>query len=104
MRSPYIPVPLWLAGTDLFAIVLIPLWTVGSYIFRSVLRIPAPPRAAFEIDDRRFRMTLVSQETGELSRFECDRNSIFELRKNRYDKGLWLHVRGVAMETYLQDL
>ena len=104
MLSPYVPIPSSLIAADMLAIVLVPLWAIGSAIVRTVFRIPSPPRAFFEIDAERFRMTLVSQDNGEKSHIEYARDDIVELRKNRYEKGLWLHVRGAAMQTYLQDV
>ena len=104
MRTPYVPIPEWFTGLDLFAVIVVPIWIIGAGIVRWALRIQPPPRALFEIDAERFRMHLVARDTGERTTFECNRDAIVELRKNRYEKRLWIHVRGVTMHTYLQDV
>ena len=104
MRSPYLPIPTWLTGLDLFALVAIPVWLIGSGIVRWLFRVEPPPRAIFDVSADTFAMTLYAQESGEKSSFDCQRKSVVEFRKNRLERGLWIHVKGVSMETHLQDV
>ncbi|MCH9654007.1 MAG: hypothetical protein K0U86_11230 [Planctomycetes bacterium] len=71
---------------------------------RAITKPEPPPRALFEIDAEKLRLTLVAHDSGDRSSFEYDRKGIAELRKNRFDKGLWLRVRGVTMDGHLDDL
>jgi len=48
-------------------------------------------------------MTFVSDD-GKKKELAYPREKIVELRKNRYEKGLWLRVEGVTMESHLIDL
>ncbi|WP_145457071.1 hypothetical protein [Gimesia panareensis] len=62
------------------------------------------PRALFEIDADRFRMTLTAADLAERIEADWPRKDIVALRKNRYGPGLWIRVQGTIMETYLEDL
>jgi hypothetical protein len=104
MPRPYIPIPTWLTAADLLAIILIPLWAIGSGVIRALMRIDPPPRARFIVARDRFEMELVAHDSGERTTVRCDPKQIVELRKNRFDKGLWIHIRGKSMDTYLQDV
>ncbi len=103
MQSLYLPGADIVAATELLAIVVAPLWLIGLLIVRSIVKITPPPRASFEITRDQFRMVLAEEGSGQKTELECDRSDVIEIRKNRYSKGLWLHVRG-KMQTYLQDL
>ncbi len=104
MPLPYIPVPEWMSSLDFFSFVAIPVWVTASMLVRSMCCIQPPPRAIFCVTPDRFRMELVARESGNLTTFECDRKQIVELRKNRFEPGLWIHVRGQKMHSYLQDV
>ena len=104
MPLPYVPVPEWISSLDLFSFVAIPVWGICSWLVRSICRIQLPPLALFRITPNRFRMELVARESGNLTIFECDPKRIVELRKNRFEPGLWIHVRGQKMHSYLQDV
>lgn len=51
MQSRYAPVPRWLAGLDMFALVVIPVWWAATLAIRTCLRLPKPPRAIFEVSE-----------------------------------------------------
>lgn len=104
MPLPYNPTPSWLANADLAVIILLPLWIIYAMIMESLRKPEIPPRAVFEIDAEKLRMTLVAHDSGDRTFFEYDRKGIVELRKNSCDTGLWLRVRGVTMDGHLQDM
>jgi hypothetical protein len=103
MPLPYAPIPIWVAASDILGIVIL-LWVIISAMIRWICKIKPPPRAVFWITSRSFQMMLVEPATGQMTKFQCDRGEIIELKKNRYDHGLWIHVQGRLMETYLQDI
>lgn len=102
MPLPYLPIPHWVAGTDILALVLVPLWLVLSFVVRKVARIQPPPHAVFTVTPECFHVDFVCRENGDRSALECHPRQIVELRRNRYAKGLWLHIKGERMETYLE--
>lgn len=89
---------------DLLALILVPMWIIGSSIANAIFKFEVPPRAVFEIDADQFRMNLVSRESGDETFYKFPRQKISELRKNRFEKGLWLRVSGETMTTHLKDL
>ena len=104
MQGPYVPVPSWISHLDLLAIVVAPVWWIATLLIRVCLRLPKPPRAVFEVDGERFKMTLRDVASGEASSFDWPRAAVVEARANRYDAGLWMSVTGHVKETYLGDL
>ena len=102
MPLPYHPVPAALSA-NLSAIVIVPVYLICSAIYRKLRGIKPPPRARFVICPGTFRMEFVSRETGERIKFECDPASIIELRKNQYSRGLYVHVHGKTMHTFMED-
>ncbi|QDT28222.1 hypothetical protein Enr10x_35620 [Gimesia panareensis] len=75
-------------------------WMQSLMLFQSDPR----PRALFEIDADRFRMTLTAADLAERIEADWPRKDIVALRKNGYGPGLWIRVQGTIMETYLEDL
>ncbi|QDT85824.1 hypothetical protein [Gimesia chilikensis] len=75
-------------------------WMQSLMLFQSDPR----PRALFEIDADRFRMTLTAADLAERIEADWPRKDIVALRKNRYGHGLWIRVQGTLMETYLEDM
>ncbi|QDU51091.1 hypothetical protein [Gimesia panareensis] len=75
-------------------------WMQSLMLFQS----DPQPRALFEIDADRFRMTLTAADLAERIEADWPRKDIVALRKNRYGPGLWIRVQGTIMETYLEDL
>jgi len=104
MREPYFPVPTWVLNLDLFSLAIFPVWMIGSFLLRWLRPTPTPPRAVFEITNERFKLTLRSQAHGEVTTFDWPRDEIVEARANKYAPGLWIHVRGIVKETYLEDV
>lgn len=104
MPWPYHPVPAGLSSDPMAVLILVPLWMLFSAIIGAFLRKEPPPRARFVVTLDRFLMELVARDTGEKTTFSCDPKKIVEVRKNRYDEGLWIHVLDETMETYLQDV
>jgi hypothetical protein len=104
MRGPYAPVPRWVNELDFFAVIVAPAWWIATLIVRTILRLPKPPRAVFEISDDRFKMSLRDPSAAEVKSFDWPRAAVAEVRANRYEKGLWLNVPGHVKETYLSDV
>jgi len=102
MPLPYLPVPPGLL-TDLSAIVVVPIYLLCSAVYRKLRGIKPPPRARFVITPGLFQMEFVAPETGEQTKLECDPMKIVEFRKNQYSKGLYVHVSGKTMHTYMED-
>ncbi|QDU03911.1 hypothetical protein V6x_36340 [Gimesia chilikensis] len=75
-------------------------WMQSLMLFQSDPR----PRASFEIDADRFRMTLTAADLAERIEADWPRKDIVALRKNRYGPGFWIRVQGTIMESYLEDL
>jgi hypothetical protein len=104
MRGPYAPVPKWVFDSDLLAMVAVPLWWVGSFVAGRLLRRRKPPRAVFEVEGDQFRMALRDATTGEVATLHFPRDAVVEVRANRFERGLWLHVEGLVKDTFLSDL
>jgi hypothetical protein len=104
MQVPYVPIPSWISHLDLLAVVVAPVWWVATLLIRVCLRLPKPPRAVFEVDGERFKMTLRDPASGETSNSDWARAAVVEARANRYDAGLWMSVTGHVKDTYLSDL
>jgi hypothetical protein len=104
MQFPYSPIPPMIRGLDVFVSFFAVVWFVCSTAVRSLLHIPPAPRAIFEIDASRFKMILCAQDSAATIAYDWPRSAIVEIRKNRFDKGLWIHAQGFAMDTYLEDL
>jgi hypothetical protein len=104
MQGPYVPVPRWVGDLDLLALIVAPVWWVGTLIVRTCLRLPKPPRAVFEVDDERVKVSMTDPGSGETTAFDWPRSAVAEARANRYDRGLWLNVPGHVKDTYLADL
>jgi hypothetical protein len=103
MQRPYLPVPSILM-TDWSGFILIPIWMLCSGIIRVLLRIQPPPRARFVFTKNCLTIEFVARNDGERSTLQFDPRHIVELRKNRFDKGLWIHVRGKTMDVLLRDI
>ncbi|TWU48975.1 hypothetical protein Poly51_48790 [Rubripirellula tenax] len=104
MARPYLPIPTLFTALELFALVVVPVWLLCSGLVRVIFRIQPPPRAKIAIDSVDFSMQLCDRGTGEKTTVNCPRNRIVEFRKNRLEPGLWIHVKDVRMETFLQDV
>jgi hypothetical protein len=103
MRGPYFPTPEWVWSLDVLSIFIGPIWMVGTVVIRTILRLPKPPRAVFEISLDRVKL-MMQDPGGGVKAFDWPRQAVLEARVNRYDKGFWLHVTDHVKETYLQDL
>ena len=102
MPLPYWPIPEWVSS-GFGAVFTVPIWLLYLAISRYFRPTEPPPRARFLIHTDLFRMQFVSQTTGDETSFECAPTDIAELRKNQYSKGLWVHVRGKTMHTFMED-
>jgi hypothetical protein len=103
MQGLYVPMPEWVGQLDQLALVVAPLWWVGTLLVRTILRLPAPPRAVFEIGSDRVKLTL-RDHAGGVQSFDFPRRNVVEARPNRFEPGLWLNVTGHVKETFLADL
>lgn len=111
MPWPYIPFR-WLLLLDqpdvglgmLLTPVVVPVVALLEGIVRICGVIPAPPRAEFTLRGDEFAMELVSRYTGRKTSLKADRRAILALRKNQYERGLFVHIDGVSQATYLHDL
>ena len=98
MPTPYVPVPEWLTGWDVFSLVTVPLGWVGSLLYRLIRRPPIPPRAVFEISADRFKLTMVDRGTGEVPLDRCRRTNSHEYRTRRVNAQLQSHPSDRAGE------
>jgi len=104
MRGRYFPFGKVMWGFDLWTGLAALTWLLVSTFARWVLGVKPPPRAVFEIDDEHCKTQFCEPRSGERTSYVWPRASIMELRKNRYEKGLWVHVIGSGMNTHLRDL
>ena len=104
MKMPYVPVPKRLFSNAVVAIIFVPVWLILSSVGRAVFRVSAPPRALFEIDNDRLRMTLCARDSGEQVSYEWPRWSLSPVRKNKFGEGIWINARGRSTNVFLRDL
>jgi hypothetical protein len=104
MRGPYIPIPRWISNMDVISLAAVPIWSIVILIVRSILRLPRPPRALFEISEDRFKITLHDTTSAEPTKYDWPRTPVLEARANRYDRGLWINAPGYVKDTILADL
>lgn len=104
MPRPYLPIPTWFTGLELLALIVVPVWLLCSGLIRAIFRIEPPPRVTIAIDPDGFTMCFCDRDTGERTTFNCSSDCIAEFRKNRLEPGLWVHAKGVTMETFLRDI
>lgn len=104
MRWWYAPVPLWLAAIGNYGGALMVMWYIGSLLVRTIMRIPKPPRAVFEVTDEQLSMELRHPMTGERTIHSWPRQAVAEIRGNRYGSGLYVNVPGQVKQTYLTDV
>jgi hypothetical protein len=104
MPLPYHPVPRSMENLDLLVIIVLPIWMICDAIYRAIKKPTPPPRAVLTVTERRFMLELTNPKNGEQMTHRFDVTKIHELRKNRVDHGLWVHVRGESMEHFLEDI
>jgi hypothetical protein len=104
MPGLYAPIPSWISSLDVFALIVAPVWWIATLVIRTLLRMPKPPRAVFEVTRDRFKVRICDRVSDETRSFDCPRSSVAEARANRYERGLWLDLTGQVKETILSDL
>ena len=104
MPSPYVPIPpvALVAGFAEFRISSAMVYWLGAD--PKMFRTEPPPRALFRIQPQQLRMELVDPKSGQTTVAEWPRQRIVELRNNRYEKGLWIHVQGETKRTVLREV
>lgn len=65
---------------------------------------PNPLLATFEITGELLKSRFRFARMGTPHYFMWPRENIVEIRPNRYERGLWIHVKGQVMETFLSEL
>lgn len=101
MKWPYAPVPKWAPVHAYIAA-----WVavkIAVFVYRLIRRLPDPPRAVFDIDPVHVTMIEQDLDIEQTITRKWRRDKIVEIRKNRYEKGLWVDVAGAEKNTYLRE-
>lgn len=101
MKWPYAPVPKW-APVHVYVAAWVAVKVV-TMVYRIIFRVPSPPRAVFDIDPVHVTMIEQDLDIDQTLTRKWRRDKIVEIRRNRYEKGLWVDVAGAAKETYLRE-
>ena len=104
MQGVYAPTPEWVRNLDVFSLIVAPIWFVGALLIHTLLRLPKPPRAVFEVSGNQLKMSMCDRISGETTMISFPRSAVVEARANRYENGLWMDVPGYVKNTYLTDL